>query len=85
LLVVARIWGVLVRLNCVPSRATRRHPRQNASGCRRVAVGRNTRRINSAKISQGTRARRSAHELSANRSSNNAEKCSANVPAPCMT
>jgi hypothetical protein len=83
--VVAVICGVLVRLNCVPSTATSRHPRQNASGCRRVARGRKTRRINSAKISQGSRARRSAHELSANEASNNSEKCSANVPARCMT
>ena len=69
--VVGRICGVLVRLNCVPSSATSRQPRQNASRCRRVARGRNTRRINSAKISHGKRARRSAHELSANASSNN--------------
>ena len=82
---VAVIWGVLVRLNCVPSRATSRHPRQKASRSRGVALGRKTRRIKSVKIAQGRRARRSAHELSANESSNTSAKCSANVPAPCIT
>jgi hypothetical protein len=75
----------LGRLNCVPSSAITRQFRQNASGCRGVALGRKTRRINSAKMSHGTRARRSAHELSANESSNRSEKCSAKVPAPCIT
>ena len=84
--VVAVICGVLVTLYCVPSSAMRRQPRQNASGCRRrVAIGRSARRIRSAKTSHGRRTRRSDQELSASGSSNNSKKCSANVPAPCIT
>jgi hypothetical protein len=79
------ICGVLARLKVVPSSATRRQPRQNASRCRRAACGRSTRRIRSAKISHGNRARRSAHELSVSASANNVAECSANVPAPCIT
>ena len=31
-------WGVLIRLNCVPSSATSRQPRQNASRCDRAVA-----------------------------------------------
>jgi hypothetical protein len=81
-----RIAGVLLTLNCEPSSARTRQRRQNASpSVSGVASGRNTRRINSAKISQGSRARRSAQELSAKCSPNNSAKCSDKVPAVCIT
>ena len=54
------IWGVLVKLNGVPSRATSRQWRQKASrGAATGASGRKPRRINSPKTSQGGRRRRS--------------------------
>ena len=80
------IAGAFVRLNCVPSNATRRHSCQNASGSpSTVARGRSMRCINSAKISHGNRARRSANELSASGVSNNSAKCSPNVPLAFIT
>jgi hypothetical protein len=83
---VAVTCGVLIRLNWVPSRPTRRQPRQNAARCwRGVARGRNARRINSVKISHGSRSRRSDHELSASGVRNNWKRCAANVPASCIT
>jgi hypothetical protein len=86
LVVVAATCGVFVTLYWVPSIASRRHPRQKASGCwRRVAIGRSARRIKSAKTSHGRRIRRSDHELLARGSWNNSKKCSAKVPAPCIT
>jgi hypothetical protein len=64
--------GVLITLNCVPSSPINRQPRQNASRCwLGVARGRKARRISSAKISHGTRCRRSDQELSASGVRNN--------------
>jgi hypothetical protein len=83
---VAVICGVFGRLNYVPSSATNRHPRQNASGWRRrVAKGRNMRRMRSANTSHDNRTRRVAHELSDYGTPNNGLTCSASVPAPCLT
>lgn len=84
--VAALICGVLVRLNCVPSRATSRQDRQKASGCVAAwASGRNPSRISSAKTSQGSRVRRSLNERSAKDSSESWTKCWAKVPAALMT
>ena len=84
--IVALTWGVFVTLYWVPSRARTRHPRQNASGSRRrVAIGRRARRIRSAKISHGSRSRRSDQELSVSGVRNNWNRCSANVPVSCIT
>jgi hypothetical protein len=78
--------GVFVRLNCDPSTATKRHPRQNASPwVAGTATGRNNRRNNSSNTTHGSRCRRFAQELSANDSPVNSKKCSASVPTSCIT
>ena len=63
---VALTAGVLVTLNCVPSVASKRQPRQKASGWRRRCTnGRKAHCINWVKTCHGKRARRSDQELSA--------------------
>ena len=77
--------GVFVTLCWVPSNAVKRQPRQNASGCRRrCARGRSTRCINSAKICQGSRARRSEQALSFRPSSKSMAKWAESVPTGFM-
>ena len=82
---VALTWGGLVRLNWVPANASRQF-RHKASGWRAgwASAGK-PRGSHWLKTSPGRRRRRSLKELSHRRSSKSCPKCSANVPALCIT